>query len=120
MTVASSVIATLGECSLASLAEPSVRYGHACTRNRVDRGHGPRAPRRRQTIRSARWRALRDAVAGARSSGGDDVEEYWIVDLDARVIERWRKGKEGASVEGESFEWQPASGRGATLPIDVA
>jgi Uma2 family endonuclease len=50
----------------------------------------------------------------------EDVEEYWIVDLDARVIERWRKGREGASVEGESLEWQPASGRGATLALDVA
>lgn len=50
----------------------------------------------------------------------EDVDEYWIVDLDARVIERWQKGREGASVEGELLEWLPASGGGATLALDVA
>ncbi|MGH7688153.1 MAG: Uma2 family endonuclease, partial [Gemmatimonadaceae bacterium] len=37
-----------------------------------------------------------------------DVAEYWIVDVDARVIERWRHGEALARVDDERLEWQPA------------
>jgi Uma2 family endonuclease len=33
--------------------------------------------------------------------------EYWIVDLDARVVERWRPGDERPEVATEKLEWQP-------------
>jgi len=34
------------------------------------------------------------------------VEEYWIVDLDARLIERWRRGDERPEILGEQLPWQ--------------
>jgi Uma2 family endonuclease len=36
------------------------------------------------------------------------VSEYWIVDPDARVIERWRPNDERPEVASELLEWQPA------------
>ena len=33
--------------------------------------------------------------------------EYWIVDLDARLLERWRPGDERPEVAAEQLEWQP-------------
>lgn len=44
------------------------------------------------------------------------VPEYWIVDADARVIERWRPGDERPEVLGESIAWQPA---GAREPLTI-
>jgi Uma2 family endonuclease len=38
--------------------------------------------------------------------------EFWIVDLDARLVERWRPGDERPEVLAERLEWQPD----ATLP----
>ena len=38
------------------------------------------------------------------------IPEYWIVDLDARVVERWRPGDERPEVLGESIEWRPLPG----------
>jgi Uma2 family endonuclease len=35
------------------------------------------------------------------------VDEYWIVDLDARLIERWRKGDTRPEVLDQRLEWQP-------------
>jgi Uma2 family endonuclease len=49
----------------------------------------------------------------------EEVDEYWIVDLDARVIERWQRGRELADVEGETLVWQPASASGVALTINV-
>lgn len=34
------------------------------------------------------------------------IPEYWIVDGDARVIERWRPGDERPEVLGERIEWR--------------
>ena len=36
------------------------------------------------------------------------VPEYWIVDPDARVIERWRPRDERPEVASEILEWRPA------------
>lgn len=44
--------------------------------------------------------------------------EYWIVDPDARCVERWLPGAALASVEDERIEWAP-DGTGATLAIDL-
>jgi len=37
----------------------------------------------------------------------EDVAEYWIVDLDARVFERWRKGEDRPEILTHSLGWQP-------------
>ena len=35
------------------------------------------------------------------------VPEYWIVDVDARLIERWRPDDERPEILAETLEWQP-------------
>lgn len=35
--------------------------------------------------------------------------EYWIVDPDARLFERWRAGDERPEISAERFTWQPGS-----------
>lgn len=42
------------------------------------------------------------------------VDEYWIVDVNARVIERWHRGDERPEIARETLEWQPA---GASEPF---
>lgn len=44
--------------------------------------------------------------------------EYWIVDPDARCVERWLPGAALASVEDERLEWIP-DGTGAPLAVDL-
>jgi Uma2 family endonuclease len=46
------------------------------------------------------------------------VPEYWVVDLDARVIERWNPDRETPLVAHAVLEWRPA-GAMASLRIDV-
>lgn len=46
------------------------------------------------------------------------VPEYWIVDLDARLVERWRPGDERPEIVTERLEWQP-QGSAAALIIDL-
>jgi Uma2 family endonuclease len=36
------------------------------------------------------------------------VDDYWIVDVDARVIERWQRGDERPEVLAVTLHWQPA------------
>ncbi len=36
------------------------------------------------------------------------VPEYWIVDVDARIVERWRPDSEEAEVLSTTLLWQPA------------
>lgn len=44
------------------------------------------------------------------------VPEYWIVDLDARIIERWNTGEDRPEIIDASLAWRPA---GATEPFVV-
>jgi Uma2 family endonuclease len=44
------------------------------------------------------------------------VDEYWIFDLDARVVERWVKGSDRAEVLTESLNWHP---REAAAPLTI-
>jgi len=44
--------------------------------------------------------------------------EYWIVDPDARVVERWRPGEERPELAEETITWQP-EGPHAPLTIDL-
>ena len=46
------------------------------------------------------------------------VPEYWIVDLDARLIERWQPDDSRPEILSDQLEWQPASAHPA-LTIDL-
>jgi Uma2 family endonuclease len=48
-----------------------------------------------------------DRVVKRRRYQRAGVPEYWIVDLDARVVERWRPGADRAEVVAETLEWHP-------------
>jgi Uma2 family endonuclease len=48
----------------------------------------------------------------------EGITEYWIVDGDARLIERWRPGDERPEILHDSLAWQPAPGL-APLIIDL-
>jgi Uma2 family endonuclease len=40
------------------------------------------------------------------------VSEYWIVDTDARLVERWRPGDDRPEILTESLEWRPEDAAG--------
>ncbi len=44
------------------------------------------------------------------------VEEFWIVDLDARLVERWRPEDGRPEILVERLVWQP---KGASQPLDI-
>lgn len=46
------------------------------------------------------------------------MPEYWIVDLDARLIERWRPGDERPELATENLIWSPVDGV-APLSLDL-
>ena len=46
------------------------------------------------------------------------IGEYWIVDTDARRIERWRPDDREAEIITRSITWQPSAG-GPALTIDL-
>ena len=45
------------------------------------------------------------------------VPEYWIVDLDGRVVERWRPDDSRPEVLADRLQW--SSGDGAELELDL-
>lgn len=47
------------------------------------------------------------------------VPEYWIVDLDARLVERWRPADERPEILAERLEWCPLA-KLSPLDIDLA
>jgi Uma2 family endonuclease len=49
---------------------------------------------------------------------GEGVPEYWIIDLDARLAERWRPGDERPEILIESLVWSPHASV-APLEIDL-
>ncbi len=44
------------------------------------------------------------------------MSEYWIVDVDAQLVERWRPGDERPEVVAERLAWAPA---GAAEPLEL-
>jgi Uma2 family endonuclease len=46
------------------------------------------------------------------------VPEYWIIDVDGRLVERWRPQDERPEMLSERLEWQP-SDQFASLPLDL-
>ena len=49
--------------------------------------------------------ARADRIVKRRLYLAHDIAEYWIVDLDARFIERWRPGDERPEILTERIEW---------------
>jgi Uma2 family endonuclease len=62
--------------------------------------------------------ATRDRGAKRRIYQRAGVAQYWIVDLDARLIERWRPGDDRPEVLTDTLRWQPDPAI-ATLEIDL-
>jgi Uma2 family endonuclease len=48
----------------------------------------------------------------------DVVAEYWIVDLDARLVERWRRGDDRPEVARETLAWEPSNGPPLTIDVN--
>ena len=60
--------------------------------------------------------AQNDRVKKRRYFSRNEVPEYWIVDCDARVIERWRPTDERPEIISERLVWNPV---GATEPFTL-
>jgi hypothetical protein len=45
------------------------------------------------------------------------VPDYFIVDVDARIVERWTQGRETPAVLRDRLIWHPS---GASTPMDVS
>jgi Uma2 family endonuclease len=45
------------------------------------------------------------------------VEEYWIVDADARVVERWTPRQERPTIDRSALTWAPANARALVLDL---
>ena len=59
-----------------------------------------------------------DRVAKRALYQRQGVPEYWVVDVDAGVIDRWRPGDERAEILTDRIEWQPSPEHPA-LSIDL-
>ncbi len=62
--------------------------------------------------------AARDRGAKRRLYQKAGVGEYWIVDLDARLVERWQPGDERPEVVSERLVWNAGPSL-APVPIDL-
>ena len=60
--------------------------------------------------------AARDRGAKRRIYQQAGVAEYWIVDLDARIVERWRPADERPEVISETLQWAPL---GTIAPVQL-
>ena len=52
--------------------------------------------------------AKHDRVTKRRYFGRNNVPEYWIIDCDARVVERWHPGDERPEIISDTLVWMPA------------
>jgi Uma2 family endonuclease len=62
--------------------------------------------------------AARDRGAKRRIYQRAGVPEYWIADLDARLVERWRPGDERPEVVSEALVWE-APGLPSPVRLDL-
>ena len=58
-----------------------------------------------------------DRVVKRRFYQRAGVGEYWIVDLNARLVERWQPGQGSPEILAERLVWAPS---GATEPLELA
>ena len=63
--------------------------------------------------------ARADRIIKRRRYQRAGVPEYWVVDLDARLIERWRPGDERPELLSDTLFWQPDPAQPA-LNLDLA
>ncbi len=61
--------------------------------------------------------AARDRGAKRRIYLDAGVEEYWIVDSDSRIVERWRQGDERPEIVDGVLDW--SLGAGASGSVDL-
>ena len=61
--------------------------------------------------------ARADRMVKRRAYQRSGVPEYWVVDLDARLVERWRPGDERPEVLSETLEWTPLPAVSARLDL---
>jgi Uma2 family endonuclease len=61
--------------------------------------------------------AARDRGAKRRLYLEAGVEEYWIVDIDARLVERWRPGDERPEVVHGTLAWSLSPGASGSLDL---
>jgi Uma2 family endonuclease len=57
-----------------------------------------------------------DRITKRRRFQRSGIPEYWIVDLDARAIERWRPADERPEILDERLVWHPP---GAAQPLEL-
>lgn len=62
--------------------------------------------------------ARADRIIKRRRFQRAEIPEYWVVDLDARTVERWRPGDERPEIADERLIWQP-EGAAAALEVDL-
>ncbi len=61
--------------------------------------------------------AARDRGAKRRLYLEAGVEEYWIVDIDARLIERWRQGDERPQIVDGELQWELSVGVSGAIAV---
>ena len=67
----------------------------------------------------SRSTAARDRGTKRRLYLEAGVEEYWIVDIDARLIERWRLGDDRPEIVDGELRWELAVGASGLLKVPV-
>ena len=64
--------------------------------------------------------ARHDRITKRHIYMSEPVDEYWIVDLDARLVERWRRGDARPAMVHASITWRPSRvDQALTIDLDA-